>query len=64
MSPKRELCLQINSIFEIIGSWIDLKTSVSVGGLDLISQTIFLFKKPHILITMNKNEYLGEICYL
>ena len=50
MAPTRELCLQINSIFEIIGSSIGLKTSVLVGGLDLTSQAISLSKKPHIVI--------------
>ena len=50
MAPTRELCLQINSIFEIIGSSIGLKTSVLVGGLDLTSQAISLSKKPHIII--------------
>jgi ATP-dependent RNA helicase DDX47/RRP3 len=50
LAPTRELCLQINQHLLTIGSAIGLKTSVLVGGLDMISQAISLSKNPHIVI--------------
>lgn len=50
LAPTRELCLQINQHFEVLGSPIGLKTCVLVGGLDSISQAIALSKNPHIII--------------
>ena len=50
LAPTRELCIQINEVFENVGSEIGLKTTVLVGGLDLTSQAISLSKKPHIII--------------
>ena len=50
LAPTRELCLQINEHLTRIGSTIGLKTSVLVGGLDMVTQAISLSKKPHIVI--------------
>lgn len=50
LAPTRELCLQINQHFEVLGSTIGLKTCVLVGGLDTVSQAIALSKNPHIII--------------
>lgn len=50
LAPTRELCLQINQHFDILGSTIGLKTSCLVGGLDTASQAISLMKKPHVVI--------------
>lgn len=50
MSPTRELCVQISEQFEAIGSLIGLRTSVLVGGLDMVEQGISLSKKPHIVV--------------
>lgn len=50
MSPTRELCIQIAEQFQALGANINLKTSVLVGGLDMISQAISLAKKPHIIV--------------
>ena len=50
LAPTRELCLQINQHLLTIGSGIGLKTSVLVGGLDMVSQAISLSKNPHIVI--------------
>jgi ATP-dependent RNA helicase DDX47/RRP3 len=50
MTPTRELALQISQQFEALGSMIGLKTSVLVGGLDLMEQAISLTRKPHIII--------------
>lgn len=50
MSPTRELSVQISEQFEALGSSINLKTVVIVGGLDPQSQVRALAKKPHIVI--------------
>lgn len=50
LAPTRELCLQINQHFEALGSAVGLKTSVLVGGLDMISQAMSLSKNPHVVI--------------
>jgi ATP-dependent RNA helicase DDX47/RRP3 len=50
LSPTRELAIQINEQCEALGAFIGLKTSVLVGGLDLMQQAISLSKKPHIII--------------
>ncbi|CAI2366261.1 unnamed protein product [Moneuplotes crassus] len=50
MSPTRELCIQIAEQFEAIGADINLKTSVLVGGLDMMAQAISLAKKPHVIV--------------
>ena len=50
LSPTRELAIQISEQCEALGAFIGLKTSVLVGGLDLMQQAISLSKKPHIVI--------------
>ena len=50
LAPTRELCLQINQHLEAIGSAVGLKTSVLVGGLDMVSQAMSLSKNPHVVI--------------
>ena len=50
MSPTRELCVQISHQLDKLGAGIGLRTSVLVGGLDMISQAISLAKKPHIIV--------------
>jgi ATP-dependent RNA helicase DDX47/RRP3 len=50
LAPTRELCLQINQHLLTMGAGIGLKTSVLVGGLDMVSQAISLSKNPHIVI--------------
>lgn len=42
--------MQIAQQFEAIGSLIGLRTSVLVGGLDMVSQAISLSKKPHVIV--------------
>lgn len=50
LTPTRELAIQISEQCEALGAFIGLKTSVLVGGLDLMQQAISLSKKPHIII--------------
>ena len=50
LSPTRELSVQISEQFEALGSSINLKSVVIVGGLDPQSQVRALAKKPHVVI--------------
>jgi len=50
LTPTRELAFQISEQFEALGSTISVKCAVIVGGMDMMSQSLILAKKPHILI--------------
>lgn len=50
LTPTRELAFQISEQFEALGSSIGVKCAVIVGGIDLMSQSLMLAKKPHIII--------------
>lgn len=49
MAPTRELAYQISQAFEALGSLINVRSCVIVGGMDMVSQAIALGKKPHIV---------------
>lgn len=50
LTPTRELAIQIGEQFEALGSSIGVKCTVIVGGMDMVTQSIQLSKKPHILV--------------
>lgn len=50
LAPTRELAYQIAQAFEALGSLISVKVAVVVGGMDMISQSIALGKRPHIVV--------------
>ncbi|XP_030058942.1 putative ATP-dependent RNA helicase DDX47 [Microcaecilia unicolor] len=50
LTPTRELAFQISEQFEALGSSIGVKSAVIVGGIDMMSQSLALAKKPHIVI--------------
>ncbi|KAB1254667.1 putative ATP-dependent RNA helicase DDX47 [Camelus dromedarius] len=50
LTPTRELAFQISEQFEALGSSIGVQTAVIVGGIDSMSQSLALAKKPHIVI--------------
>ncbi|XP_028418244.1 probable ATP-dependent RNA helicase DDX47 [Dendronephthya gigantea] len=50
MTPTRELAFQISEQFEALGSVIGVKCAVIVGGIDMMSQSLALAKKPHIIV--------------
>ncbi|XP_051996241.1 probable ATP-dependent RNA helicase DDX47 [Xyrauchen texanus] len=50
LTPTRELAFQISEQFEALGSSIGVKTAVIVGGIDMMSQSLVLAKKPHVII--------------
>lgn len=49
MAPTRELAYQISQAFEALGSLINVRSCVIVGGMDMVSQAIALGKKPHVI---------------
>ncbi|XP_041033444.1 probable ATP-dependent RNA helicase DDX47 [Carcharodon carcharias] len=50
LTPTRELAFQISEQFEALGSSIGVKSTVIVGGIDMMSQSLALAKKPHVVI--------------
>lgn len=75
IAPTRELCVQISEHFQALGQGFGLKSTVIVGGLDLMAQSIALVnKKPHVIIATpgrilhhlenTKGFSLGQLKYL
>ncbi|KAL3900821.1 MAG: hypothetical protein SGCHY_001073 [Lobulomycetales sp.] len=50
LTPTRELAFQIAEQFRVIGTGINLKFSILVGGLDMMAQAIELARRPHIIV--------------
>lgn len=50
LAPTRELAYQISQSFETLGSTISVRCATIVGGMDMVSQSIALGKKPHIVV--------------
>ncbi|KAG8525897.1 ribosomal RNA processing protein [Bacidia gigantensis] len=50
LAPTRELAYQISQAFEALGSLINARCAVLVGGMDMVPQSIALGKKPHIIV--------------
>ncbi|KAI4326228.1 hypothetical protein MLD38_031561 [Melastoma candidum] len=50
LSPTRELAIQIAEQFEALGSVVNVKCAVLVGGVDMVQQAIALAKRPHIVV--------------
>ncbi|KAK5007435.1 ribosomal RNA processing protein [Elasticomyces elasticus] len=50
LAPTRELAYQISQQFDALGSLINVRTAVIVGGMDMVPQSIALGKKPHIIV--------------
>ncbi|KAL5731948.1 RNA helicase [Ranunculus cassubicifolius] len=50
LSPTRELAIQINEQFEALGSGIGVKSVALVGGIDTMTQSIAIAKRPHIVV--------------
>lgn len=50
LAPTRELAYQISKSFEGLGALIAVQCAVLVGGMDMVTQSIALGKKPHIIV--------------
>ena len=45
-----ELAFQISEQFAVLGSPLNIQTSVIVGGMDMIAQAIELNNRPHVVV--------------
>ena len=50
LTPTRELAFQISEHFQALGSSFGIKCIVIVGGVDQMTQSLQLAKRPHIII--------------
>ncbi|PPQ79542.1 hypothetical protein CVT25_003424 [Psilocybe cyanescens] len=50
LTPTRELAFQIAEQFAVLGSSLNVKTSVIVGGMDMMAQALELGNRPHVVI--------------
>ncbi|OWT37303.1 ATP-dependent rRNA helicase RRP3 [Cryptococcus neoformans Bt1] len=50
LAPTRELAYQISQQVTSLGSGIGVRTAVLVGGMDMMSQSIALSKRPHVIV--------------
>lgn len=47
---SRELAFQISEQFTVLGASLNIRTSVIVGGMDMMAQALDLGNRPHIVI--------------
>ncbi|CAO1630783.1 unnamed protein product [Parajaminaea phylloscopi] len=50
LAPTRELAYQISSQFSSLGATIGVRCATIVGGMDMMTQSIALSKRPHIIV--------------
>lgn len=50
LAPTRELAYQITQQIESLGSTIGVRCATIVGGMDMMSQSIALGKRPHVIV--------------
>lgn len=50
LTPTRELALQIAEQFAALGSSMNIKVSVIVGGEDIVKQALELQRRPHFVV--------------
>jgi ATP-dependent RNA helicase DDX47/RRP3 len=51
LAPTRELAQQTSKVIEALGTYVSVRCTLLIGGLDMISQAIVLGKKPYIVVT-------------
>ncbi|KAI6003938.1 P-loop containing nucleoside triphosphate hydrolase protein [Pisolithus albus] len=50
LTPTRELAFQISEQFAVLGAATGIRTSVVVGGMDMIAQALELDTRPHVVV--------------
>lgn len=50
LTPTRELAFQISEQFVVLGSPLNIRTAVIVGGMDMMAQAIELTNRPHVVV--------------
>jgi ATP-dependent RNA helicase DDX49/DBP8 len=46
----RELAFQISEQFVVLGTSLNIRTAVIVGGMDMMAQALALVNRPHVVI--------------
>ncbi|THV08617.1 DEAD-domain-containing protein [Dendrothele bispora CBS 962.96] len=50
LTPTRELAFQISEQFAVLGSSMNIRTAVVVGGMDMMAQALELENRPHVVV--------------
>ncbi|KAH7930106.1 DEAD-domain-containing protein [Leucogyrophana mollusca] len=50
LTPTRELAFQIAEQFAVLGAGLSVRTSVVVGGMDMMAQALELGSRPHVIV--------------
>ncbi|KAI6105638.1 P-loop containing nucleoside triphosphate hydrolase protein [Pisolithus sp. B1] len=50
LTPTRELAFQISEQFAVLGAATGIRTSVIVGGMDMMNQALELDTRPHVVV--------------
>ena len=50
INNHRELAFQISEQFVVLGSPLNIRTAVIVGGMDMMTQAIELNNRPHVVV--------------
>jgi ATP-dependent RNA helicase DDX49/DBP8 len=50
LTPTRELAFQISDQFKALGSGMNLRNTVVIGGMDMTAQAKALMQRPHVVI--------------
>ncbi|KAJ2505156.1 putative RNA helicase [Coemansia sp. RSA 2052] len=50
LTPTRELAYQIADQFNVLGKGVNIKVTVAIGGVDMMTQALELARRPHIVV--------------
>jgi ATP-dependent RNA helicase DDX47/RRP3 len=50
LAPTRELAYQIDQTLKALGAGIGVRSTVLVGGMDMMQQSVSLGKRPHVIV--------------
>jgi ATP-dependent RNA helicase DDX47/RRP3 len=50
LAPTRELAYQIDQTLKGLGAGIGVRSTVLVGGMDMMQQSVSLGKRPHVIV--------------
>jgi ATP-dependent RNA helicase DDX49/DBP8 len=50
LTPTRELAFQLADQFRVLGSSLNLRDCIVIGGLDMMPQALQLSERPHVII--------------
>ncbi|KAJ2607607.1 putative RNA helicase, partial [Coemansia sp. RSA 1804] len=50
LTPTRELACQIAEQFEVLGKGAGVRVTVTIGGVDMVTQAIEMSRRPHIVV--------------